>query len=470
MTSDALLKVLVVEDDAVDRLAIRRAIGKRAEVDDAHDGPSALNLLAAHRYDVALLDYFLPGDTGLAVFSKLREQQPDLPVIFLSGMGSEEVVLDAMKAGASDYLSKSAVEERDRLWRSVRSVIETSRLRREAERNRARLQLAVEAAGAGTWELDLSWGQFRGDARFRELFGLDEQETWTADQVRARLTPDGIARLDEALASNTVAVQLQLLGEPSRWVDLRGRHEPDARRVFGTAIDLTQVKNEEARASSLRERLMGIASHDLKNPLSAVLQASALLAQSPRLETREKRYVNHIRTSAERMTHLIVQLLDLTRVRLGGGLPLEKKKTRLDDAVRQVADELKMANPERTMALQLDELELDGDPDRLQQVASNLLGNALKHSPPDTSVAVNLRREGSAVVLEVTNLGNPIPPDKQATIFEPFVQYGENRPRDGLGLGLYISREIVRAHGGTLQVTSSPDGGTAFTARLPLPQ
>lgn len=469
MSSEAPLQILVIEDDAVDRLAIRRAIARRADLDDAHDGAAALQLLAHKRYDLALLDYFLPPDTGLSVFSRMREKQPDLPVIFLSGHGSEEVVVDAMKAGASDYISKAAIEERDRLWRVVQSSLETHRLRREAELTRARLALAVEAAGAGTWELDLSWGQFRGDSRFRELFGLEaDQATWTADQVRARLTPDSAAKLDEALKASTIAVQVQLATDPPRWVDLRGRHEPDAPRLFGTAIDLTEVKAEEARSAALRERLMGIASHDLKNPLSAVLQAAALLGNSPRLEAREKRYVQHIKSSAERMTHLIVQLLDLTRVRLGGGLPLEKKRTRLHEQVRQVADELKMAHPERGISLELEEIELDADPDRLAQVASNLLGNALKHSPADTPVSVWLRRENGAAVLEVKNRGRLIPEQMQTQIFEPFVQYGDRAAREGLGLGLYISREIVRAHGGVLTCTSSEPEGTCFIAKLPV--
>lgn len=449
----------------------RRADSGRIEIEDAHDGASALKLLETRRYDVALLDYFLPPDTGLAVFSRMRERQPDLPVIFLSGHGSEEVVVDAMKAGASDYISKAAIEERDRLWRTVLGAVETHALRREAERTRARLALAVEAAGAGTWELDLSWGQFRGDARFRELFGLQDQETCTRDQLRERLTPDSAAKLDAAFTEKTIAVQLQLGGEPARWVDLRGKLEPDhgGHRVFGTVVDLTAVKEEEARSAALRERLMGIASHDLKNPLSAVLQAAALLGNSPRLEAREKRYVSHIKSSAERMTHLIVQLLDLTRVRLGGGLPLEKKKdTRLDETVRQVAEELKMAHPERHVTLDLAEVSMDADADRLAQVASNLLGNALKHSPPETAVSASLHREGDFAVLKVCNRGNPIPAKVLPQIFEPFVQYGPNAPRDGLGLGLYISREIVRAHGGVLTATSNDTEGTCFTARLPL--
>jgi len=460
-----------VEDDAVDRLAIRRALGRRAEADDAHDGPAALKLLQTNRYDVALLDYFLPGDSGLSVFSRLHEAQPELPVIFLSGHGSEEVVVDAMKAGASDYISKSAIEERDRLWRTVLAAVERHRLRREAERSQARLALAVEAAGAGTWELDLSWQQFRGDSTFQKLFGLPDQPTWSADQIRERLTLDSQTKLDEALGGTRVAVQVQLEGgDRPRWLDLRGRHEPDpvAHRVFGTAVDLTQVKEEEATAASLRERLMGIASHDLKNPLSAVLQASALLANSPRLEAREKRYVQHIRSSAERMTHLIVQLLDLTRVRLGGGLPLEKKPTALDTTVKQIAEELRLANPDRELTLSLESLTVPVDPDRVAQVASNLIGNALKHSAPGSRVTVRLSKQGACAVLEVKNQGKPIPTEMQSQIFEPFVQYGDRAAREGLGLGLYISREIVRAHGGVLTVASSEADGTCFTAKLPL--
>ena len=462
------LRILVVEDDAVDRMAIRRAVARRAELDDAPDKDSALELLATRRYDVALVDYFLPPDTGLTVFSKLKEQQPDLPVIFLSGHGSEEVVVDAMKAGASDYLSKSAIEERDRLWHVVQSTLETHRLRRDATASRGRLKLAVEAAGAGTWELDVSWRQFRGDERFRALFGLDDEPTWSVDTVRSMLTVQSALAFDEALDGRTnVQSLLELAGEPARWVDLRGRHEPDqgGDRFFGTAIDLTEVKVAEHEAAVLRERLMGIASHDLKNPLSAVLTAATLLAQSPRLEAREKRYVQHIRNSAERMTHLIQQLFDLTRVRMGGGLPLERKSMKLDAIVRQVVDELRLSAPERTIDLKLDEVDIEADPDRLCQVASNLIGNALKHSPPDTNVEVTLFREDAVAVLQVKNRGPGIPPEAQKLIFEPFVQYGDRMAREGLGLGLYISREIVRAHGGVLLVSSDPST-TTFTARL----
>lgn len=262
---------------------------------------------------------------------------------------------------------------------------------------------------------------------------------------------------------------LQLQREPTRWVDLRGRRETLMPRIiFGTALDVSAQKNEERRSSSLREQLMGIASHDLKNPLSAVKQASQLLAKSPNLDERERRYVSHIRASAERMTNLIVQLLDLTRVRLGGGLPIVRQKVQLRQLTESVVDELRLAYAERTVDVQAQVCEVEVDPDRFAQVLSNLVGNALKHSPEESIVAVTLRSEPGETVLSVHNHGVAISAESQVLMFEPFVQLGDRALRDGLGLGLHITREIVRAHGGTVEVTSSASDGTRFTVHLPV--
>jgi signal transduction histidine kinase len=147
---------------------------------------------------------------------------------------------------------------------------------------------------------------------------------------------------------------------------------------------------------------------------------------------------------------------------------------RLDAAAYAAAEELKLTTPERHVELKLDAVELDADPDRLAQVASNLIGNALKHSPMGAKVTVRVAREDGAAVLEVMNEGPPIPPERLQHIFEPFVLYGDassgsGQPmRDGLGLGLYISKEIVQAHGGRLDVESTAARGTRFTVRLPV--
>lgn len=460
-------KVLLIDDDEVDRLAVRRALARRCELEEARDAKSALELARSRRFDVALVDYYLPPKTGLEVLKELREAQPHLVAIFLSGQGSEDVVRDAMRAGNSDYLQKAAVSEKDRLFTAIRVALENAQLRRDAERTRARMQLAVEASGTSTWEIDVERGEVRGDWRFAQLLELNGEGPWPLATVANQLKEDDAARFIAAVGKGEVTMQGQKKHE-YQWLDLRGRRDvDDLNRLFGTALDVTQVEESATRAAFLRERLMGIASHDLKNPLSAVLTASTMLANSPRLDDKERRYVAHIRTAANRMSTLIYQLLDLTRVRLGGGLPLALAPMKLDEVVKQVAGEIGLAFPDRKLEWEVSPVELKGDPDRLAQVVSNLLSNGLKHSPIDSPVRAMLTLENGNAVFRVCNRGKVLTDSERERIFEPFVQVGDAQSRDGLGLGLHISREIALAHGGTLTVTSDEQNGTCFTMAVP---
>lgn len=447
-------------------MGLRRALASEGVIDEAADAHGALAAVSKMTYDLAVVDYFLPPLQGPEVLAQLRVVQPGLPAIFLSGNGGEEVAADAIKSGAEDYVSKSVLLKPDQLRKVVRTALESSRLRVETERTRARLALAVDAARMGTWSYDPSAKAFTGDERFAQLLGLAPAPNWSRDEVVSVFPEKEREGLTLALDSGELTLQLPL--GTSNWVDLRGRRERHApRSVFGTALDVSAQKNEERRSFSLREQLMGVASHDLKNPLSAVKQASSLLAKSPNLDERERRYVSHIRASAERMTNLIVQLLDLTRVRLGGGLPIVRQKVALHELIESVVDELRLAYGDRTVEVHAQKAEVQLDPDRFAQVASNLIGNALKHSPDRSVVRVDLSADDNATLFTVHNRGAPISPEAQALIFEPFVQLGDKALRDGLGLGLHITREIVKAHEGEVTVSSSADDGTRFTVRLP---
>ncbi len=461
-------RLLIIDDDAIDRMGLRRALASEGHIDEACDAVGALKAVATTTYDLAVVDYFLPPLQGPEVLAQLREVQPGLAAIFLSGNGGEEVAADAIKSGAEDYVSKSVLLKPEQLRKVVRTALESSRLRVETERTRARLALAVDAARLGTWSYDPTTERFTGDARFAQLLSLPAAESWGREAVISVFPEKERAGLAVALDAGELTLQLPL-GEKT-WVDLRGRRERHSpRTVFGTALDVSAQKNEERRSFSLREQLMGIASHDLKNPLSAVKQASTLLAKSPNLDERERRYVSHIRASAERMTNLIVQLLDLTRVRLGGGLPITRQKVALNELIESVVDELRLAYQDRTVEVHAQQAEVELDPDRFAQVASNLIGNALKHSPERSVVRVDLTTDGQGTVFTVHNDGPAIAPEAQALIFEPFVQLGDKALRDGLGLGLHITREIVKAHDGEVSVSSSVDEGTRFTVRLPHP-
>ncbi len=454
--------VLVVDDDEVDRLATRRALPgfPLREATCAHEAEALLREAPA---DVVVLDFFIPPDTGPEVLARLRAVQPGLPCLFLSGQGSEEVAVEAMKAGAEDYLPKSSVTEPRRLAQLVLHTVAESRLRVEAQRVQARLALALESSGAGAWSTRAK--TVTGDERFRAMFALPEGSRWPLTTWLSSFTPEDAARVEAALHTGEVKLQLKL-PRLARWVELRGRHDEGEDSAFGTALDITESKAAEAQTLAMKDRLMGIASHDLRNPLSAVKMGALLLARSQRLDEQEQRLVSNISVAVERMTKLISQLLDLTRARLGGGLPLDRKRTDLKALVETLAEETRLASGRR-IEVRAEAVTLEADSDRLSQVLSNLLGNAVKHGDAQRAITLSLRAAGGGAKLMVENHGAQIPPALLATLFEPFVQGQTSAMREGLGLGLFISREVVHAHGGRLTATSSPEGLTAFIVELP---
>ncbi|MGV3621831.1 MAG: ATP-binding protein [Archangium sp.] len=456
--------VLIVDDDEIDRLVARRAL-KGFIVREAANARAAEEALMHLPADVAVLDFFIPPDTGPEVLARLRKIQPNLPCIFLSGQGNEEVAVEAMKAGAEDYLPKTQVTEPRRLAQLVEHTHETAKLRQQARRAQARLSIALEAAGAGTWSTDPRAKTVTGDARFRELFGLPEGDTWSMEIWRACFTPEDGELLDKSLTSGAVKLQLKVVNVEGRWIELRGRHDDAQGGDFGTVHDISETRAQQEQVLAMKDRLMGIASHDLRNPLSAVKMGATLLARSKSLDEREQRLVSNISVSVERMSKLIVQLLDLTRARLGGGLPLDKKPLDLKQLVETLVEETRLATG-RTIDLKVESVVLEADGDRLSQVVSNLLGNAVKHGDSNHPITLTLSPKSKGARLVVENRGEPIPPALLTTLFEPFVQGQTSAVREGLGLGLFISREVVHAHGGTLTATSSPDGLTAFIVEL----
>jgi signal transduction histidine kinase len=243
----------------------------------------------------------------------------------------------------------------------------------------------------------------------------------------------------------------------------------DTERSLATAIaHQIAFAVDRQLAAQERERVLGIVGHDLRNPLNAISVSAKLLLRRdvPEVVTKP---VRRIVTSAERMERLIVQLLAFTQARHGSGLVLHRRPTDLADVARLVLEETEAANPSKTVHLcVLGDSSGEWDPDRLSEVLSNLLGNAVQHGG-DGPVDVRVRAEGTEVVVEVHNDGPAIPPAVLPSLFDPFRRgAGKDRVRSSsVGLGLYISREIIRAHGGSIDARSSEDEGTTFAFRLP---
>jgi signal transduction histidine kinase len=239
-----------------------------------------------------------------------------------------------------------------------------------------------------------------------------------------------------------------------------------------TFVDLHRQRLERERlADELREMLhlnemfVAAVSHDLRSPLSTLLMGASVLngkLGDPTLE----RTLARMRSSAERMRGMLDELYDLARVRLAGGIAIEPSPTDFGRLAQRVADELRVAHPERSLLVEAEGGPSEGhwDEARLAQVLANLIGNALRHGDSKQPVRVRWRGADEALVLEVHN-GGAIPASVGEHLFDPFRR--GTRARDSLGLGLYIVRQIVLAHAGSIDVASTESEGTTFRVRLP---
>jgi signal transduction histidine kinase len=225
---------------------------------------------------------------------------------------------------------------------------------------------------------------------------------------------------------------------------------------------------EERKTAELREQFIAILGHDLRNPVGAVANAAQLLLRMP-LDDRMRRLATIIQDSSFRIRGLIDNILDFARGRLGEGIQINLKQERsLGTILFNVITELQLSYPERTIETDFRLTSAVGcDGLRIAQLFSNLLGNALNHGDAEHPVRVKAIIENEKFSLSVTNWGEEISPVVMERLFQPFSR-GEAGPgHDGLGLGLFISSEIAKAHGGTLEVVSD-NYQTCFTLSIPL--
>jgi len=235
------------------------------------------------------------------------------------------------------------------------------------------------------------------------------------------------------------------------------------------ARDLATLSSERA-TSELREQFIAILGHDLRNPLQAVSASSEMLLRKPDDVALVRQLAGRIKSNVKRMSGLINDVLDFARSQLGSGIGITVDNADgVTAGLQQVVKELQDGHPDRQILANISVTRsVRCDLGRVQQVASNLIANALTHGASDRPVRVEAHTDDSHFVFEVWNDGEPISSENAAKIFEPFWRNSTSSSGQGLGLGLHICSQIVRAHNGNLSVSSSPESGTKFTACLPL--
>ena len=284
----------------------------------------------------------------------------------------------------------------------------------------------------------------------------------------ARLHADG--RVGLGFTPGQVLAEFRALrASVLRLYELTGEGDLVGVRRFNEALDeaLTESMTRYGAQTDLyRDQFVGILSHDLRTPLGAIIAGAALLARAADGDQRQSRVAARILNSAQRMERMIADLLDLTRTRLGGAIPLKARHTDLRSVCEEVVLEVQATHPEAVVRFESrGDVTGHWDADRLAQVVSNLVGNAIEHGA-EAPVTLVASEAGARVRLTVHNNGDPIPPPARATIFEPLSRGTSDSPRN-LGLGLFIARAVVIAHGGEIAVISTAESGTTFEVALP---
>ena len=256
----------------------------------------------------------------------------------------------------------------------------------------------------------------------------------------------------------------QTIGMFRLFADLIGFHLEAQERL----IDSEAALLGERQTAEVREQFIAVLGHDLRNPLASI-DAGARLLGKGKLDDKAQAIVTLIEQSVRRMAGLIDNVLDLARARLGGGLTLHRNADEpLAPALEQVVAELRSGHPDRQIDVHFDLVEpIVCDRPRIAQLLSNLLANALTHGTEAAPVIVRGAVADAILELSVANKGAPIPPAVAERLFEPFYRSSAGSDKQGLGLGLYIASEIARAHGGTLQVTSTSEE-TRFVLKIPV--
>ncbi|HTB17228.1 MAG TPA: GAF domain-containing sensor histidine kinase [Bryobacteraceae bacterium] len=254
----------------------------------------------------------------------------------------------------------------------------------------------------------------------------------------------------------------EIIGMFRLFAELIAKHLDADRKLAATETALL----EERADSELREQFIAVLAHDLRTPMRSISSLMELLMKTS-LEERAVPMARLIRESASRMVALIENMLDLARGRLGGGLPLTRKAHEsLEPVLREVIAELSVSYPDRMVETEFTLAQpVACDRGRIAQLFSNLLGNAMSYGAKDQPVRVCAVSNANGFELAVANAGDPIPPAAMERLFQPFYRSAALHNREGLGLGLFIAHEIAKAHGGTLEVTSTSQE-TRFTFRM----
>lgn len=362
----------------------------------------------------------------------------------------------------------------------VTDITQFKMAERDIARSEERLRLAVEAGKIGVWDWDIRTNHILWSDRIYEIHGVKKSDrSLKFDDFINVVYPDDLklvrTTLDKAISEkSSYELEFRAFGQMRKiiWLFTRAKVFFDSNgkpvRMLGATIDITARKKLEKQ----KDEFIGLASHELKTPVTS-LKAYGQVLQKLFEKKGDKQSVlllQKMDIQINKLTNLIADLLDVTKIQEG---KLEFRKTRfaLNQLISEVVEEIqRTTDKHRIVAHLIPKVKIMGDQERYAQVLINLLTNAIKYSPGNKKITLSSKRVNDEIWITVKDRGLGIPVDKQSQVFKRFFRV-ENKAAEtypGLGLGLYISKEIIERQNGKIWVESSAGKGAKFTFTIPI--
>jgi signal transduction histidine kinase/CheY-like chemotaxis protein len=352
--------------------------------------------------------------------------------------------------------------------------------RKEAEKANATLQLAMNAAGMGIWRKELKTDILEVSEKGRHIHGLLEDATLSYEATQKLILPEyadtlmgAINKAIESKGSFDEDYQIQPLGTSNiRWINSVGQVELDndgeVSAVVGTIMDITETKEDELRKNDF----ISMVSHELKTPLTSLMAYAQLLSRNADKtnDTFAQKNLNKTQQQIRKMTSLINGFLNVSRLE-SGKIHLQKTTFNFNELVREMVEDAKLFGSQHQIELQHHgQIMLHADRDKIGVVVTNLLSNAIKYSPAGTTVIAVVIEGDDAVTFSVQDWGMGIKPQDQAKLFDRYYRVDDQKTKtiSGFGIGLYLSKEIIKRHGGEMWLESEHGVGSTFYFKLPL--
>jgi two-component system phosphate regulon sensor histidine kinase PhoR len=519
VTEDAA-QILLVDDEESVLLTLEAVLKQEGySVVAAQSGPEALRAIRHQHFDLLLTDLRIDEIDGLTLLAAAQKRDPETVSILLTGYASLESAVQALRHGAFNYLLKPCnIEElkltiargleKKRLAEMLRqrmneleeanetistfnaqleervrtATAELAERVRELQESRGRLDAVIDSMQDGLLFYDHTGRVMRANAYMLSVFNVSAADLLgrTTAEV-AQITGEPPLRLEHT------GLVLASIDEPSdaTIIEVEGPRKRFIRRItspiigdvesIGGLVVVYQDITDQKEVEQLKDDFLSIASHELKTPLTSIMGYTQLLARRLNDQSRKlgsEDVIDVIEAQCRRMKRLVEDLLDVSRIERGT-LQTSRGAVDLVALTRDVVESFRTANPQHKFRTRLPEgaINVWGDADRLQQVLTNLVSNAVKYSPDGGVVEVRVNRNGETAAVAVRDWGIGIPADQQSRIFSRFYQAESavrSRRFGGMGLGLFISKAIIDEMGGTISVDSTVGQGSTFSFTLPI--